>query len=326
MAVGEFELIRHYFSDLGSDKSGSVRLSVGDDCAIIAPPAGYNLVVSIDTMVEGTHFPKGTPGDKVASRLLGAALSDLAAMAAVPACFTLALTLPETDTPWLKAFSTRLSELASQYGVRLVGGDTTRGPLTLSIQVHGWTKPGKALLRSGAQPGDRIFVTGTLGDSRGGLETVLKHVTGEQVPYLQKRFFNPEPRLDTALLVSDFATSAIDISDGLLADLNHILMASKVGAMLHPTELPVSQSLYRWVGEKQAREWALGGGEDFELCFTVPLLAEPKLAWALREHDVAVTCIGQITDTPGIVLAEEGKVWSVEPQGYNHFSEKGVNR
>lgn len=325
MAIDEFELIRHYFSAIGNDGSGSVRLSVGDDCAVIAPPAGYNLVMSIDTMVEGTHFPVGTSGDKVASRLLGAALSDLAAMAAVPACFTLALTLPEADPVWLKSFSTRLAEVASQYGVRLVGGDTTKGPLTLSIQVHGWTKPGAALLRSGAQPGDRIFVTGTLGDSRGGLETVLKHITGEQVPYLQKRFFNPEPRLDTALLVSDFATSATDISDGLLADLNHILEASKVGAMLHPTELPVSQSLYRWVGEKKSREWALSGGEDFELCFTASLLAEPKLAWALREHDVAVTCIGQITEEPGIVLVEEGEIWSVEPQGYNHFSDKGMN-
>lgn len=325
MAVDEFALIQHYFSNIGSDGSGSVRLSVGDDCAIIGPPAGYNLVVSIDTMVEGTHFPKGTSGDQVASRLLGAALSDLAAMAAVPACFTLALTLPETDRVWLKAFSSRLAEVASQYGVRLVGGDTTRGPLTLSIQVHGWTKPRKALLRSGARPGDRIFVTGTLGDSRGGLETVLKRISGEQVPYLQKRFYNPEPRIDTALLVSDFATSAIDISDGLLADLNHILEASQVGAMLHPTELPVSQSLYRWVGEKQARQWALSGGEDFELCFTVPLLAEPKLAWALREHDVAVTCIGQITEEAGIVLVEEGEIWSVEPQGYNHFSDKGMN-
>lgn len=322
----EFELIRHYFSEVGSDRSGSVRLSVGDDCAVIAPPAGYELVVSIDTMVEGRHFPPGTPGDKVASRLLGAALSDLAAMAAVPACFTLALTLPETDHPWLKAFSTRLGELAIQYGVRLVGGDTTRGPLTLSIQVHGWTKPGKALLRRGAKPGDRIFVTGTLGDSRGGLETILKHIAGEQVPYLQARFYNPEPRLDTALLVADFATSAIDISDGLLADLNHILQASHVGAMLNPAEMPISQPLYRWVGEKQAREWALSGGEDFELCFTVPLLAEPKLAWALREHDVAVTCIGQITDTPGIVLAEEGEIWPVEPQGYNHFSDKGYKK
>jgi len=323
VATDEFGLIRDYFSDIGSDSTGSVRLSVGDDCAVIAPPSNRDMVVSIDTMVEGTHFPVGTPGDRVASRLLGAALSDLAAMAATPAFFTLALTLPDTNAIWLRAFSTRLAELARLYGVQLVGGDTTRGPLTLSIQVHGWTMPDKALLRSGARPGDRIFVTGTLGDSRGGLETLLKDIHGEQVPFLQHRFFCPEPRLDTALLIAPFATAAIDISDGLLADLNHILDASQVGAMLNPDELPVSDELYHWVGEEQSRQWALTGGEDFELCFTVPALLEPKLAWALRDHSVAVTCIGQISATPGIFLAEDGQIWPVAPQGYNHFSDKG---
>ncbi|SEQ29209.1 thiamine-phosphate kinase [Amphritea atlantica] len=321
--TGEFELIRDYFADIGGDLSGSVQLSVGDDCAVITPPAHQDLVVSIDTMVEGVHFPFGTSGDRVASRLLGAALSDLAAMAASPAFFTLALTLPDTDPVWLKAFSTRLAELARQYGVQLVGGDTTRGPLTLSVQVHGWTPAGKALLRSGARPGDRIFVTGTLGDSRGGLETLLNNIHGEQVPYLQHRFFCPEPRLDTALLIAPFATAAIDISDGLLADLNHILEASQVGAMLNPGELPISHELHHWVGEAQSRQWALSGGEDFELCFTAPALVEPKLAWALRDHNVAVTCIGQISETRGIVLAEDGQVLPVTPQGYNHFSGTG---
>ncbi|WP_299202181.1 thiamine-phosphate kinase [uncultured Amphritea sp.] len=326
MATDEFELIRNYFSDLGADRTGSVRLSVGDDCAVITPPAKRDLVVSIDTMVEGVHFLPGTSGDKVASRLLGAALSDLAAMAATPAFFTLALTLPDTNPIWLRAFSTRLGELARDYGIQLVGGDTTRGPLTLSIQVHGWTAANKALLRSGARPGDRVFVTGTLGDSKGGLETLLQNIHGEQVPYLQHRFYCPEPRISTALLIAEFATAAIDISDGLLADLNHILVASQVGVMLNPAELPISQELYHWVGEKQSRQWALTGGEDFELCFTVPALLEPTLAWALHDHSVAVTCIGQISATPGILLAEDGKVWPVTPQGYNHFPDKGIHK
>ena len=155
MISDEFELIRHYFSELGRDRSGSVCLGVGDDCAIITPPSGKQLVVSIDTLVEGTHFLPGTSGDKVASRLLGAALSDLAAMGARPAFFTLALTLPQADEPWLQAFSIRLAELAKQHGVALVGGDTTKGPLTLSVQVHGWVAKGKALRRSGASPGDQ---------------------------------------------------------------------------------------------------------------------------------------------------------------------------
>ncbi|WP_303579689.1 thiamine-phosphate kinase [Amphritea sp. 1_MG-2023] len=319
---GEFELIRRYFSDLGYDQSGSVRLAVGDDCAVIAPPANRDLVLSIDTMVEGVHFLAGTSGDKVASRLFGAALSDLAAMAATPAFFTLALTLPSTDSIWLQAFSVRLAELARQYGVQLIGGDTTRGPLTLSIQVHGWTHPGKALLRSGARPGDRIFVTGTLGDSKGGLETQLKNIHGAQVPYLQHRFYTPEPRIDTALLIAEYATAAIDVSDGLLADLNHILEASNVGAMINPDELPISAELHQWVGAAQSREWALTGGEDFELCFTVPAILEPKLSWALRDHRVGVTCIGQISAKPGILFSEGGRVWPVEPQGYNHFINK----
>lgn len=320
MVTGEFELIRQYFSDLGSDQTGSVRLSVGDDCAVIAPPADRELVLSIDTIVEGVHFPIGSRGDNVASRLFGAALSDLAAMAATPAFFTLALTLPESDTVWLQAFSVRLAELARQYGVQLVGGDTTRGPLTLSMQMHGWTYPGKALLRSGARPGDRIFVSGTLGDSKGGLETLLQKVHGPQVPYLQHRFYTPEPRIDTALLVAEYASAAIDISDGLLADLNHILEASQVGAMINPGELPISAELYHWVGEARAREWALTGGEDFELCFTAPARLEPKLNWALRHHDVGVTCIGQISATRGIIFAEGGRAWPVEPRGYNHFA------
>jgi thiamine-monophosphate kinase len=322
MINDEFELIRRYFSDLGVDQSGSVQLSVGDDCAVVVPPANRNLVLSIDTMVEGVHFLAGTSGDKVASRLFGAALSDLAAMGATPAFFTLALTLPKTDAIWLQAFSVRLAELARQYGVQLVGGDTTRGPLTLSIQVHGWTYPDKALLRSGARPGDRIFVTGTLGDSKGGLESLLKNVHGPQVPYLQHRFYNPEPRIDTGLLISEFATAAIDISDGLLADLNHILEASNVGAMINPGELPVSAELHQWVGEAQSREWALSGGEDFELCFTAPARLEPKLNWALREHRVGVTCIGQISTKLGMLFSEGGRVWPVEPQGYNHFTNK----
>lgn len=320
MSVGEFELIRHYFSALGNDSSGSVRLGVGDDCAVIAPPVERELVISIDTLVEGVHFLPGTAPEHVATRLLGAALSDLAAMGAEPGFFTLALTLPESDPRWLEPFARALAEMAKQHGVALVGGDTTRGHLTLSVQVHGWTRPGKALLRSGAQVGDRIFVSGTLGDSKGGLEALLQNSLPEHnCNYLLQRFYQPEPRLDTGLLISEFATAAIDISDGLLADLGHILQQSNVGAMLNVAELPISQSLYAWAGDKKSREWALNGGEDFELCFTVPALLEPKLAWVLRDHPVAVTCIGQITSESGIMLADDGKLTPADAKGFNHF-------
>lgn len=319
-AVGEFELIRNYFAAIGRDGSGSVRLGVGDDCAIIAPPSERELVISIDTMVEGTHFLPGTAPAQIATRIMGAALSDLAAMGAQPAFFTLALTLPESNPDWLQSFSAALADMAKRYGVQLVGGDTTRGPLTISIQVHGWCHKGKALRRDGAKPGDRIFVTGTLGDSRGGLESIQQpQSTGYNHHYLHQRFFEPEPRLDTGQIIAEFATSAIDVSDGLLADLDHILQGSGVGAMINLDELPISEALHHWAGEKTSRDWALRGGEDFELCFTVPAMLEPKLNWALREHDVAVTCIGQISAEPGILLVDDGHVSAVEPQGYNHF-------
>ncbi|MEH6575991.1 MAG: thiamine-phosphate kinase [Amphritea sp.] len=318
--MGEFELIKQYFSALGRDSSGTILLGVGDDCALIAPPADRELVVSIDTMVEGVHFPAGTSAERIATRLLGAALSDLAAMAAEPGFFTLALTLPESDSQWLAAFARALAESANQHGVRLVGGDTTRGPLTLSVQVHGWTKPGCALQRSGARPGDHVYVTGTLGDSRGGLETILNDtLPSHDVEVLQQRFYAPQPRLSTAALFAEFATAAIDISDGLLADLGHILEQSGVGALLNIDELPISQSLHCWAGESQSREWALSGGEDFEICFTAPAHLEPKLAWALRGHEVAVTCIGQITEEQSLLLSEEGRVYPAVASGYNHF-------
>lgn len=320
-AVGEFELIRNYFSAVGRDSSESVRLGVGDDCAIISPPPEQELVISIDTLVEGTHFLPGTAPAQIATRALGAALSDLAAMGAQPAFFTLALTLPEADSRWLAGFSAALADMAKRYGVQLVGGDTTRGPLTVSIQVHGWCRKGKALRRDGAKPGDRIFVTGTLGDSRGGLESLQQpQSAGYNHHYLHQRFFEPEPRLDTAQIIGEFATAAIDISDGLLADLNHILQGSGVGAMINLEELPISEVLHRWAGEKISREWALRGGEDFELCFTVPALLEPKLNWALRQHEVSVTCIGQISQESGIVLVDDGQITGAEPLGYNHFS------
>ncbi len=318
--MGEFELIKQYFSALGRDVSDSVRLGVGDDCAVIAPPRERELVVSIDTMVEGVHFPVGTAPERIATRLLGAALSDLAAMGAEPGFFTLALTLPESDRRWLAAFAGALADTANHYGVQLVGGDTTRGPLTLSVQVHGWTKPGGALRRSSARPGDLVYVTGTLGDSRGGLEALLTQApVCRDVSVLLERFYAPQARLSTGVLVGEFATAAIDISDGLLADLGHILAQSGVGALLHLSELPISQALHRWAGERRSREWALNGGEDFELCFTAPALLEPKLAWALRGHDVAVTCIGQITEERQLMLSDDGHVYPAQVAGYAHF-------
>ncbi len=312
--MGEFELIRRFFSRQSADPS--VVLGVGDDCAVLQPPDGQQLVVSIDTLVEGIHFLPATKPDLIARRLLGAAVSDLAAMGAQPAWLTLALTLPTADSDWLSAFSEALFDACQQWGLSLVGGDTTRGHLTLSAQVHGFVPAGQALLRRGACPGDLVLVSGTLGDSRAGLETLLKQrPLDADVIELQQRFYAPAPRLALGQNLRNFATSCIDISDGLLADLGHILQASQCGAEINCDQLPLSASLKNCFDAETCRNWALTGGEDFELCFTLP---ESKLSQLSAVLDI--TPIGRITAEAGIKLFEQGKPVSLNSNGYDHFS------
>lgn len=315
MPLGEFELISRYFAEASTD--ASVALGIGDDCAVLTVPDGYQLAVSIDTLVEGTHFLPDTPADLLASRLLGAALSDLAAMGAQPAWLTLALTLPQADEDWLAAFSGRLAELCSRYQIGLVGGDTTRGPLTLSAQVHGFLPQGKGLLRGGAQVGDLICVSGTLGDSRAGLEGVLQGFPDQiHAVYLQQRFYSPEPRISLGQAVLPVATSAIDISDGLVADLAHILSASgELGARIQVEALPLSTELIQSFGEEQALNWALSGGEDFELCFTLPA----EQFSALSALPTPVTVIGKVTAGGGVDLFLRGEPYAIAENGYDHF-------
>lgn len=322
--MDEFALIRRYFQPLAQRQQGaaedSVSVGIGDDCAVLNVPEGQQLVVSIDTLVEGTHFLVDTPPEQLAWRLLGASVSDLAAMGAAPSWLTLALTLPHADEAWVSAFSAALSEATQRYSIQLVGGDTTRGPLTLTAQVHGFVRKGAALLRSNAQAGDLICVTGTLGDSRAGLETLLtKASTDSVVDYLRHRFYRPQPRTSTGQLISAYASSCIDISDGLLGDIQHILDQSGVGAQLNPESLPLSAELKRFTDEKTAREWALSGGEDFELCFTVPPEQWTSLQAHLQTHDVQVTPVGAICEAKGLQLFSQGEWRVVEANGYRHF-------
>lgn len=326
MALGEFDLIKRYFAPLAEASSdASVALGVGDDCAILNCPEGHQLVVSIDSLVEGTHFLQGTPADQLASRLFGAAVSDLAAMGAKPAWITLALTLPQANELWLERFSQKLGQLCLQYGISLIGGDTTKGPLSLTAQVHGFVPVGKALKRSGAQKGDLICVSGRLGDSRGGLEGLLNGFPDSRgVEYLSERFFAPSPRVELGLALTDKASAAIDISDGLLSDLSHILKASgasdePLGARLQLEALPLSEELVSCFGEEQARQWALSGGEDFELCFTLPAEHLPTL------HNLpeAIAVIGKITDDADIRLYDRGQECELSGAGYDHFKNPG---
>lgn len=321
MSLSEFALIERFFAPLGlvsSNHNRGVALSIGDDCALLETPVGQQLAVSIDTLVENSHFLPNTAATTVASRAFGACLSDLAAMGAEPAWMTLALTLPETDEAWLTDFASQLAELAALYRVILVGGDTTKGPvLTVTIQVHGWVPKGQALRRDQAKAGDHVFVTGTLGDSAAGLDQL--QTTGN-VNALVQRFNQPCPRISSGLLLRDWASAAIDISDGLLADLGHILERSQLGAEIELTRLPLSEVLTANYPLKQAQQWALAGGEDFELCFTVPAEKITAFKQVAAEHPVPITRIGQLTKNPGLYLIKgDGSRQQTTARGFQHF-------
>lgn len=318
--MGEFELIRRYFESAVA-ANGTVALGIGDDCALLrAPMDGSLLAVSIDTLVEGVHFLPGTDPAQLAQRLLGAAVSDLAAMAATPAWFTLALTLPQADPQWLEPFATALAARAAELGIALVGGDTTHGPLTLTVQVHGWVQPETALRRDRAQVGDCVLVSGTLGDSRGGLQTLLDHDdSNDGVDWLRQRFYRPEPRVELAQALASGLHAGIDISDGLLADLGHILEQSGVGARIDLEQLPLSNALVEYAGLEQAQHWALNGGEDFELCLTAAPDQLPRLEQLAAEQGVRLSCIGWIDAEPGLNLYSQGEPLAVPAAGYDHF-------
>ncbi len=275
MAASEFELIYRYFAALGA--SPRVALGVGDDCAILSLAAGERLATSVDTQVAGVHFPEDAFPEEIAYRAVAVAASDLAAMGAEPLGMTLALTLPSVDEFWLHSFSEGLAQVSRDCRLPLVGGDTTRGPLTLSVQVLGSLPAEHALTRAGAQPGDRLCVSGTLGDGA----AALALIRGEWQPgpdhgdYLWRRFYRPRPQLELGQTLLGRASAAIDISDGLLADAGHIAAASGLALIIDPESLPLSAAVAAHPEREQALRWALAGGDDYQLCFTLP--AGPEL-------------------------------------------------
>jgi thiamine-phosphate kinase len=311
--MGEFELIRRYFQSL-ADGSGQNQLLLGpgDDCAIQRVSPGLDLVFSVDTLVEGVHFPSDYSPDYLGWRALAVAVSDLAAMGASPVCFTLALTLPDANQGWLKPFSEGLARASKAFGIALAGGDTTRGPLTISIQVHGTVESGRALYRSGAKPGDLICVSGTLGAAGAALDYLAAPAPSPAQLALLSRYHFPQPRLSLGQQLAGCASSAIDISDGLLADLGHILDASGAGARIDTGRIPMMAELVALKGEN-ARDLALGAGDDYELCITIP----PETFGTLDDSVAReLTVIGEITSEPGLQLS--GPVSGVI-QGYEHF-------
>jgi thiamine-monophosphate kinase len=318
VALSEFDLIKQFFT-ASTPSRDDVVLGIGDDCAILSCPPDKALVVSIDTLVEGVHFFADVDPKKLGHKVLAVSLSDLAAMGAEPAWFTLALTLPNVDIDWLSAFSQGMARLAKQFNIELIGGDTTKGPLTISVQVHGFVEKGQALRRDDAQVGDVICVTGTLGDAGAGLalyKTDLKGVKEQDAVYLKERLECPTPRIDIAKTIRSVAHSAIDISDGLLADLGHILKRSGVGAELNIDSLPLSPEISS-IPKEQALSYALTAGDDYELCFTL----SEKDFLRLVEQGQSITKIGRIVEGRAVsLLNQHGEVVQLPNiNGYQHF-------
>lgn len=315
--MNEFDLIKRYFQTPA--RGGDVCLGIGDDAAVLNFHRAEKLAVTVDTLVEGVHFVKDAPPEKLAARCLRTNLSDLAAMAATPKWFTLALTLPQADEAWLKAFSTGIQSESDHWQIDLVGGDTTRGPLTISVQMMGVVED-RWLMRSDAKVGDAVLVTGTLGDAAGYLaesrEELQEPTAGD---FLAQRYWYPEPRINFARAAIDNIHAACDISDGLLADLGHICRASSVGAKIQIEDLPLSDA-QRIFTQPLSRDMALSGGDDYELCITAAPERVQQLQKIANELDVQLTRIGTIVEGADVTCFDESGLVKPTKQGYQHFS------
>ena len=319
--MDEFELIRTFF--LGRTRHrDDVVLGIGDDAALISTRPGHELVVTTDMLVGGVHFPLDTRAGDIGHKSLAVNLSDLAAMAAEPACATLNLALPRVEPPWLEAFAEGFAALAREHDVELIGGDTVSGPLVIGVQLLGWVPRGASLRRDGARVDDRIYVTGTLGDAAIGLRCARGEVALEpaEVEFVRGRLDRPEPRVREAMLMRGLASAAIDLSDGLLADLGHVLDASGVGASVSLADVPRCDVYRRLQQKNLGWEAAVAHGDDYELCFTVSAENAPALEAAFAHSPVPCTCIGRIESEPGLrLLDEQGREVRLDVRGYTHF-------
>lgn len=321
MTGTEFDIIRRYFTRQQPGRE-DVIAGIGDDAALLSVPAGMELVACIDTLVAGVHFPLHTSAAAIGHKALAVNLSDLAAMGAEPAWATLSLTLPDNAHAWLEDFAKGFFALADRYRVQLVGGDTTRGPLVITVQAHGFVPAGTALRRQGAQPGDRIYVTGTLGDA--GLALQLQEAAASM---LRSRLDFPEPRVEAGLQLLGLASAAIDISDGLLADLGHLLEADDLGAVIEVDDLPRSDAFLTGAGPAGAGkpswfyELPLSAGDDYELCFTVPAPHCEAMERRLAALSSGCQAIGVVEAQRGIRCRRtDGEHYLPAASGYQHFA------
>jgi thiamine-monophosphate kinase len=320
MPLGEFALIERYFRALGAARADVVT-GVGDDAALLRVPSDVELVAATDTLVAGVHFPPQTTPASIGHRALAVNLSDLAAMGARPAWALLALTLPQADEAWLSEFAAGFEALARKYGVALVGGDTTRGPLCVSVTLLGCVARGTALKRSGGRAGDALFVSGTPGDAAAGLAIEQRTLSAgaEGRDYLRARFALPSPRVALGERLRGIASACIDVSDGLLGDAGKLAAASGSGVEISFDAVPVSEQLVAAVGAERARELALSGGDDYELCFAVPAAKVAALTQQLPPEVWGYARIGELRAASGAVVVRDGSVMQFSHSGYQHF-------
>jgi len=317
MAHDEFAIIDQYFADIG-DSADSVLLGVGDDAAVVNVAPGHQLIISMDTLVEGVHFPVDTDPADIAYKSVAVNLSDLAAMAADPAWFLLSLTLPKSDPQWLSQFATGLRQIANDFNLSLIGGDTCRGALSITIQIAGLVPVGQFVTRQRARPGDLILVSGELGNA--GLGLALKQGQVDLPQDLHRRCLmalnRPQPRLELVPFLRAFASAAIDISDGLQGDLAHVLKASHCGARILRDSIPVNA----WIAQQQAYQYALGAGDDYEICCCVPARHQPEIsAWNKAHPECRLAAIGEITESGYFLRDGESLIDLDNAQGYRHF-------
>jgi thiamine-monophosphate kinase len=329
--VAEFDLIAIIRQRCASAR-GDVTLGIGDDAALLAVPPGQLLAVSTDTLVAGVHFPHDTRPYDIGWKSLAVNLSDLAAMGATPAWATLALTLPAADAAWVGDFAGGFAALAREFGIALVGGDTTQGPLCITVTIHGFVPPGTALLRSGAHVGDGVYVTGTLGDAAAGLRLIRAGASRNAAPAaapsaqpsalaLISRLNQPMPRVAQGVLLRGRANACIDVSDGLLADLGHVCTESGVGAEIEVDELPASEALPELFDRDTRRIFQLAGGDDYELCFTMDEAHAASLLLDLATSGGAITRVGRIVAEPGIRVRDaDGNPVALPRAGWEHFT------
>lgn len=310
--MDEFELISRYFKRSVTPPAGSgLELGIGDDAAVLEVPADRRLAVSVDTLVAGRHFRPGTEAGSLGHKALAVGLSDLAAMGATPRWYWLALTMPAAEAHWLEAFAAGMHVLARRYDMVLAGGNLARGPLAICITVAGLVRPRQALRRDGATAGDAIYVSGELGAAAWALHTARAPA---------ERLCRPEPQVELGLALAGLASACIDVSDGLGADLGHILAASGVGATLDPAALPLPTALVALPQRERAWQLAISGGDDYELCFTVPPAREPQLKQRLCELDVGVTRVGEVERRLGLRWRlADGRSFQPATTGYLHF-------